>query len=110
MREIDDTTPLVSRQYSVESSRWLFGCGIGRVVEVSGVGPGAADAHVGRPQCGRKFAQARIGEIDGCAITIQGGGHAAGSGLLRVGWRVCLLLVWGPEAATGDLEHFNVVG
>jgi hypothetical protein len=111
VREVDDTFPFRARKDTVEACRGRLERRIVIVLEVSGVAPGTADAHVGRTKRGGEVAKFGIGEVDRWTVL-----EPVGIEVYRLiavwGGRAFLLegLIGRPEAATGNLDRFNVIG
>ena len=68
-REIDHAFPLPAGQNLIESGRrrrWR----VVRIGKIGGVGPGAADPHIGRRQRRGQLSQPRVGQIDRRAVGV----------------------------------------
>ena len=111
-REVDHAAPLLARQHPAKPRGRGRRRGRVGVVEVGGVGPGAADPHVGRLERRGERAQPRAGQVYGRAEAEQGRVDAGHRGLRcwrGFGRRAAGRAVGRPEAATGHLHHLHVV-
>ena len=117
VREVDRPQPLLAREHAAIALRRVLGRRV-RVGEIKGVGPGAADPHVGWTERLGHRAQPPVGEVERWAILVEVGAHSGGrvaalgftarrSGGLRR--RLPNFLVRLPEFAAGHLQHLDIV-
>jgi len=107
--ELDHTSPFGAREDTAVPLRRGPRSGYVAILKENGVCAGAAHPHVGGSQRRSQLSQARLCEIDRCAVLKQGWIHAAahmsngGSPGHEIGVR-------SPEAAASHLRHLDVVG
>lgn len=112
-RKIDDALPLLSADDPVKPRGRFLGRRSVRIMEVDRVRPGAADAHIRRPQRSRQLLKASVGQVDGGTVLVEVSGHCrrrrAGLPGGRGHFLPCTIVRF-PEPPARDLDHFDVVG